>query len=244
IANGIVPDSEAGWLNGLSLDLESKFSDFFIKTKATVIWPSSVVYEGFIQDVKERKLTPITTMTVEQFYWGDLTIGYDIFGTRGGVKLKLAPTAGFGYRYWIRGLGLNSFQEHYSWAYVLVGESFSVSLGRWNLGADLTLEAPIMPRMATLGTEDYDAKNYPIRSLPGFRVDMSARYQFRGNGRVAFFAYASPYYQEWNIEGSQAVLQTHDGLPVKDSYGSLIYMLEPASRTNLFGIKAGLGMNF
>lgn len=241
IVNKKVLDRDTGWINGISAEVRGDSKFLFIRTNLNSSWTSSAKYSGAIQNYKTGETAPYSTSTPEEFYQWELNMGFKALNFS---TATLTPYAGFGYRDWLRGQNTGSdYQENYEWWYIPLGLNLAYGNGDWLFILDGAAEFMINPKM-TATPPALDRKTFKIKSRPGYRAELTIRYNVYRNRSVKLFIFGTPYYQRWNIGASDAVILTYGGVPVQDNDGNTVYAFEPKSSTDIYGFRAGIGVNF
>jgi hypothetical protein len=230
IVNGSVLDKDTGWLDGGFFELRSDSEIFFTRITFDVTLTNSATYKGALQDG-----TPLTMKTREKIYEGDVSVGYKAweFGTT-----TVSPYVGLGYWDWIRGQNnLPNYREEYTWWYVAAGINLACRLDKLLLGLDAAAELPISPEMSTNIAGQTDDATFDIKPRVGYRVEVPMNYTVHQGADMNVFILGTPYYQRWNIGASDQIVLTQNGIPVATAF-------EPQSRTDIYGFRLGIGLNF
>ena len=238
-------DKENGWLNGLSAELryDRAFSyPLFARVKFDYINSNHVKYIGGLQG--GGTFTPYNATTPDTVYKTEFNFGYKIWNP---AHFSLAPYIGVGYRDWVRGQDvLPDYEETYSWWYGAIGlEAKYRATKRLLAGVDAALFLPFDQKMKTSVAHTIDTATFHIKSRPGWRVDVPLSYDVYTTraGHFIAFVFLTPYYEHWNIGQSQTVTLTINGSPTINGQ-PVGTALEPTSHTDLYGAKAGIGVNF
>lgn len=242
---GEVLDKDTGWLNGMTTELRYDNSvslPFFARFDFDWLTSNHAKYTGALQNG-----TPLTMTTPESIYKGELNLGYKIWNP---ANFSLAPYLGVGYRSWVRGQDtLPDYQEIYSWWYGAAGIEAKFRAGRLLAGVDAAALWPFSPTMKTNIAGMTDQAAFTLKSRLGYGVQVPVSYDISVNKDVSgrdvseptqqykFFVFMTPYYQRWNVGKSGTVILTSGQVPVASA-------LEPTSHTNLYGVKAGLGVSY
>ncbi len=236
--NGVegVFDKDIGWLNGLNAELRydrATTYPLFARVDFDYLNSGHAKYVGALSDG-----TPYDATTPETFYKTEFNFGYKVWNP---AHFSLAPYLGVGYRDWVRGQDvLPDYKETYTWWYGTFGVEAKYRVTKHLLaGVDAALFLPFNQEMKTSIAHIIDTATFHIRSRPGWRVEVPLSYDIytTGTRRFKAFVFLTPYYEHWNIGQSQTIVLTQDGTPVGAA-------LEPTSHTNLYGTRAGIGVNF
>ena len=232
-SSGNFLDEDTAYLSGLSG--EARYETGTIWTRVTAQYCSSgwAKYDGATQDG-----TPLVMYTKEKIYQYEGDLGYKALNAS---TATLTPYIGIGYRIWDRGSNaLPDYEEKYTWNYGSVGFDYVLRLSRWTAGANAAIRLPFNMKMRTSLAGNFDEATFYLKKRAGFAVELPVTYEFyRYQARPAFFAYLSPYYQYWGIGASDPVVMTKGGVPLP---GNTYY--EPDSRADIFGARAGIGINY
>jgi|GEM_PF-1455168 len=233
---GAVADKDTGWLNGGFFELRGDNRVMFTRFTLDFTLSNSAKYTGSIQN--GGILTPTTMVTRDEFYKTEMNIGAKVLNYR---TFTLAPYAGIGYRYWIRGQNsLPDYQEDYSWWYAAAGANLAFRHAGILLSLDAAAIVPFSLAMKTSISGTVDDLTFRIRSEPGFRVDAPARFDLVNRREAGIFLFVTPFYELWNVGASDAVTLTSGGVPIRP----LTNAFEPRSSTAIYGLRTGLGINF
>ena len=230
VVNRNVLDKDTGLLYGGYVEVRGDNAYLLVRISFDYSWTDSAKYTGALQNG-----TPLSMTTREEFYRGELSIGYKAlnFGSA-----TLTPYAGIGYLNWKRGEDkLPDFQETYSWWYIAVGLNLAYRYNKWVFALDGAIEFPFQSGMTTNTAGLFDTATFNIKSRPGYRVEASVNYTVYTNDDLKILVFGTPYYQRWNIKQSDLVILTQNGVPVQYAY-------EPKSNTDFYGLKIGIGVNF
>ncbi len=233
-------DKENGWMNGLSAEIryDRAFSyPLFARVDFDYLDSNHVKYIGGLQ-TGNGTIVPYNATTPDVFYKTEFDFGYKVWNPG---RFSLAPYLGVGYRDWVRGQDtLPDYRETYTWWYGAIGmEARCRATKRLLAGVDAALFLPFGQEMSTSISHTIDPATFHIKSRPGWQVEVPISYDIytTGAGRFAAFVFLTPYYERWDIGQSQTITLTVNGQPVGAA-------LEPASHTDLYGAKAGIGVNF
>jgi hypothetical protein len=242
---GEVLDKDTGWLNGLTTGLRydnSMSLPFFAQFNFDWLTSGSAKYTGALQNG-----TPITSPTPESIYKGELDLGYKIWNP---AHFSLAPYLGIGYRSWVRGQDvLPDYQEIYNWWYGAAGLEAKLRAGRLLAGVDAAALFPFSPTMKTNIAGMTDQGQFTLKSRVGYGVQVPISYDISGEndsrGRdyseetqhFRWSVFMTPYYERWSVGKSGTVILTAGQVPVA-------LALEPKSNTDLYGVKAGIGVSY
>ena len=241
--NGVegVADKDTGWLNGLNAELRydrATTYPLFARVDFDYLNSNHAKYTGALQNIITGATIPYVGTTPETFYKTEFNLGYKIWNP---PHFSLAPYIGVGYRDWVRGQDvLPDYTEVYTWWYGAIGvEAKYRATKRLLAGVDATLFLPFDQKMKTSDAHTIDTATFHIGNRPGWRVEVPLSYDIyttRAQHFVAF-VFLTPYYERWNIRQSPTITLTINGTPVGEA-------LEPTSHTDLYGTRAGLGVNF
>ncbi len=233
--NGGCLDKDTAWLNGLALEARYETSVIWTRFTAQYLNSGWANYDGSTQDG-----TPLSMFTRERIYQYEGDFGYKALDLH---TSTLTPYAGLGYRIWDRGSdALPDYEEKYTWVYFAAGADYVFRLERWTAGANAALRLPFNMRLRTNLAGKYDEATFYLKTRAGFSVELPVTYEFYGYhslhaGRPSFFVYLTPYYQHWGIGASHQVTLTSKGVPGEAYY-------EPDSSSDIFGARAGIGLNY
>jgi hypothetical protein len=246
---GNVLDKDTGWLNGLTTELryDNPISlPFFAKFDFDWLTSGSAKYTGALQN-GSGTIIPYNGTTPESIYKGEIDLGYKIWNP---AHFSLAPILGIGYRSWVRGQDvLPDYQEIYNWWYGAAGLEAKFSAGRLLAGVDAVALFPFSPTMKTNIAGLTDQAQFNLKSRVGWGVQVPISYDISGKNEKAtdysveaapqfkWFVFMTPYYERWNVGKSGTVIITSGQVPVFSA-------LEPTSHTDLYGVKAGLGVSY
>ncbi len=233
--NGGSLDKDTAWLNGLALEARYETNAIWTRLTAQYLRSGLANYDGATQNG-----TPLGMSTRERIcqYEGD--VGYKALNL---YTSTLTPYAGLGYRIWDRGAdALPDYEEKYTWDYFAAGADYVLRLGRWTAGANAAVRLPFNMRLRTNLAGKFDEATFYLKTRAGFSVEMPVTCIFYGYhgphaDRPSFFVYLTPYYQYWAIGASAPVTLTYQGVPGRAYY-------EPDSGSDIFGARAGIGMNY
>jgi len=230
IMNGTTFDKDTGWLNGGYLELRGDNEYMFARITVDYIWTDSAMYSGALQNG-----TPLSMRTREVFFQGEMNLGYKALNFS---TATVSPYTGLGYRNWKRGEdNLPDYQETYCWWYAVVGANLAWRYRQWLFSLDGAVAFPFASEMTTNVAGQYDTATFNLKSRPGFRAEIPINYLLHKDEDVSLFLFGTPYYQQWNIGASDAVILTQGGTPVAAAF-------EPKSITDIYGFRLGLGVNF
>jgi hypothetical protein len=231
--SGGVLDKDTGWLNGATVEAryDSHQVPFFVRANFDYLTSNSATYTGALQNG-----TPLIMKTPETIYKAELNWGVKIWNPG---HFTLAPYLGIGYRDWERGRDvLPDYTEHYSWGYGSIGANLAYRVAdRLLVGLDAALWLPFCAQMKTNIDHLIDTATFHLESRPGYRFQVPVSYDIYKGKAYRIFTFLTPYYERWNVGRSPNVIVTLGGVPVG-------VFLEPTSHTDLYGVKAGLGVNF
>jgi hypothetical protein len=237
---GSIVDKDTGWLNGLTTELRyDNPAPFPIFARFYFDWltSGSAKYTGALQNG-----TPITMPTPESIYKGEIDLGYKIWNP---AHFSLAPILGVGYRSWVRGQDvLPDYQEIYNWWYGAAGLEARFNAGRLLAGIDACALFPFAPTMKTNIAGLTDQAQFKLKSRVGWGAQVPVSYDISptqndhsGPREYRWFLFMTPYYERWNVGKSGTVIITSGQVPVLSA-------LEPTSHTDLYGVKAGIGVSY
>ncbi len=223
-------DEDIAYLSGIQADARYETGSIWARAVARYSHTGWARYYGSYQDG-----IPLSMYTVESIcqYEGDL--GYKLFNISSST---ITPYIGLGYRIWDRGVdALPDYREKYTWNYGSAGIDYVLRLSNLTAGADVALHIPFNMRMRTNLAGQYDETTFYLRERAGFALELPVTYEFyKYPARPVFFIYVTPYYQYWPIDASDPAVMT------RVSQVNILY--EPDSRTDLFGARAGIGINY
>lgn len=243
---GSIVDKDTGWLNGLTTELRYDnpaplpiFARFYFDW----LTAENTKYIGALQ-FQNGTVVPYNGTTSESIYKGEIDLGYKIWNPS---HFSLAPILGIGYRSWVRGNDVPpDSQEIYDWWYGAAGLEARFGYGRLLAGIDAVALFPFSPTMKTnqfFGIT-VDEEQFHLKSRVGYSVqvpisyDISARNDDSQRPReYRWFVFMTPYYERWNVGKSGTIIVTDYQVPVGSA-------LEPTSHTDLYGVKAGLGVSY
>ncbi len=240
--DGSFLDGDEGWQSGGFIELRYDNKLLFLRLSSSIVYNGYAKYTGSIISTGE----PIIQRCAELISLSEINIGFKILNYK---SFTLSPYNSFGYRLWERFIG---YTEDYYWFYMGIGINMELGLNDWTLGMDVSVDFPINPRMASYGfVYNYagtlykaDKSIFAIQSIPGFKIELSVRFNIYSNKNFKVFVFGIPYYQLWNIGASRPVVQTQNGINIPSSVTNYLYLYEPDSITHMGGIKFGFGINF
>ncbi len=224
-------DRDYGYLNGI--DAEIRFESGLVWTRfaADYSWTHNSTYDGALWDG-----TPVKASNHERInlYEGD--IGFKALNVK---TSTLTPYVGIGYRLWHRGMDEPpNYIEKYSWYFAAIGINYVWRIDRSTFGLDVAAHIPFDMKLATNFAGQAPEFSGNLKKRVGFEVRLPFTYDFcrnRANSRRAFL-FLTPYYQYWAIGASEPVTINLAGTPTP--------VMEPDSRTDIYGADAGAGVNF
>jgi hypothetical protein len=232
--NGNELDSDTGTLKGGYFEFRTDYYDIFARASFDYVSTNDATYNGFLQDLTGN-LTPLTMTVKEKFALAVGDFGYKMlnFGTT-----TVSLYGGVGYWYWLRGANnLPDYEETYSWFFVEGGLNGAVRVGRFLFQLDGTLTYPISPTMTTSVAGTFDKATFRVKPQVGYRAEAPIRFDFSRGDETSVFLFVTPYYLKWNVRQSDVVTLTSGGIPVTNA-------VEPESKTEIYGFRIGVGVNF
>jgi hypothetical protein len=249
-ALGEVLDKDTGWLNGLTTGIRydnSMSLPFYASFNFDWLTSDHAKYTGALQYPNGTVVIPYYGTTPESIYKGEIDLGYKIWNP---AHFSLAPFVGIGYRSWVRGQdALPDYQEIYDWWYGAAGLEAKFRAGRLLAGIDAAALFPFSPTMKTNTAGTRDEAQFTLKSRVGYGVQVPVTYDISGKNEKAtdysveaapqfkWFVFMTPYYEHWNVGRSGTVIETVNQQPFD-------LAMEPKSKTDLYGVKAGLGVSY
>ena len=233
--NGNELDSDKGTLKGGYLEVRTDYYDIFARLSFDYVSTNDATYNGFLQDLSGNILGPYSHTIKEKFALTVGDFGYKVlnFGTT-----TVSLYGGVGYWYWLRGENnLPDYEETYSWFFVEGGVNGAVRVGRFLFQLDGTLTYPISPTMTTSVAGTFDKATFRLGPKVGYRAEAPIRFDFSRGDETSVFLFVTPYYLKWNVRQSDEVTLTSGGIPIGNA-------VEPESKTEIYGFRVGLGVNF
>jgi len=174
---------------------------------------------------------PVKQTTENDFRKLELNLGYTF---KGGLPLSFTPYVGIGYRYWMRDLG--SFKEDYTWFYIPLGlrvawaptQQISVAL---NASVNFTFDGE-MTVYDWAGVADTTVQ---LDDKPGYSVELPVTFNLARHWAIVM----TPWY-EYSKIGQSA----YEPIFYKDGTYTGFVLREPSSRTNQYGLRAGVEFVF
>lgn len=220
---------ESGMLYGIVLGYEHKAPDVMMFAVDFDLALGKTHYDGSLQNMYGEFVAPWQSTTVNSFSTIDAEIGYTF--VKGGWHL-LTPFVGLGVSAW--GRSLDSYDEIYSWSYASLGLQYDYDAGRhWQYG----LHGKVMQMLhGEMEAPDMSSEVMTLGNRTHF--ELSAPVIYKHSPCSKNYWRFTPYYQYQSFGES-------DRVSVDGYYGSLgFYVLEPASRTHILGLKVEYSFGF
>ncbi len=228
----VMPDksTEYGWLPGIYLDYTfKKKSSIYAKVFLSYA-TADITYDGSTQPSG----TPLKfTDESARMLKFETNIGYAIPIAKG---FLLIPYLGCGYQYWERGDnriipesgGTVQFQEVYKWFYIPVGIKADYNITeKLNIAASAAANfmfwGTLTAYLSYIGGPDTD---FTLGNRIGFYAEIPVTYKFTNNFGIS----VTPWYEYSSFGASDVDAATG--------------FYEPSSRTNKYGINAGILFSF
>lgn len=218
--------TESGWLPGFYFDYihndeAHNYSKVFIE-----LTRANTDYDG-----TTMAGIPITGTTNNTFFRFEWDFGYN-FETRAGHRVT--PYAGYGYRYWKRGLGgAAPYREKYRWSYVPIGIKVDFKTNdKWNISTNFAMRFVFDGEMRVYFSDvdpNYNNPKVELGNKAGWFVELPIGYEVSTN----LLFVGTPWYECSKIGRSNLAARTYAG-----TIDAFIY--EPASTTHQYGINFGL----
>lgn len=231
-ANGNFLDKDTGYMQGLAAEARYETAALWSRITFDYTKGVNVKYQGFLQPGN----IPLSIYNMpEKIYRYEADLGYKAFnfGTA-----TLTPYVGIGYRWWRRDDDSvpYGYAEKYTWYYGVAGLNYVWRIDRWTVGADASAHLPFNMELKTDYAGAFSTEEtLTLARIVGFSAELPFTYDVSGPKR-GFFIFLTPYYQYWPIGASNTVPVTYLGMAATFS--------EPSSRTNIYGTKVGVGVNF